>query len=171
MESLVLYHFHLDFIQVKIIFGFIDVQYLQNVVLSFEKGLNGQNQSKTDFHHPLLKPLLSQKVPIAPAGRGDFPAYSFNAIWKTLVCFTFQSRSLEIIFTHSSVWLWTVTFNTPKNEISLKLLSIIGNGFLILSRWAFSGLPTVGGAFLAHPSLKSATHILQWWNLAQLYLT
>ena len=87
MESLLLYHFHLDFIQVKIIFGFIDVQYLQNVVLSFEKGLNGQNQSKTDFHHPMLKPLLSQKVPIAPV-EGEIslptPLMLFGKLWYVL---------------------------------------------------------------------------------------
>ena len=28
-----------------------------------------------------------------------------------------------------------------------------------------------GGGFKKAPSLKSVTHILQWWNLAQLYLT
>ena len=28
-----------------------------------------------------------------------------------------------------------------------------------------------GGGQKGHPSLKSVSHILQWWNLAQLYLT
>ena len=61
-----------------------------------------------------------------------FPPYPSNAIWKTLACFTFQSQSLKIISTYFSVWLWTVTqFNTPKNEMSLKVLLVIGNGFLI----------------------------------------
>ena len=61
-----------------------------------------------------------------------FPPYPSNAIWKTLACFTFQSQGVEIISTHFSVWLWSVTqFNTPKNEMSLKVLLVIGNGFLI----------------------------------------
>ena len=29
----------------------IDAQYIQNVVFSFEKGLNGQNQSLSESHH------------------------------------------------------------------------------------------------------------------------
>ena len=33
----------------------IDVQYLQNVVFSFEKGLNVQNHSLSDSHHPTWK--------------------------------------------------------------------------------------------------------------------
>ena len=52
--------------------------------------------------------------------------------WKTLACFTFQSRVVEIISTYFSVWLWTVTqLNTPKNEMPLKVLLVIGNGLLI----------------------------------------
>ena len=35
----------------------------------------------------------------------------------------------------------------------------------------FFGALTVGGGVFAPPSLKPVTHILQWWNLAQLYLT
>ena len=31
----------------------IDVQYIQNVVSSFEKGSNGQNHSSSDSHHPI----------------------------------------------------------------------------------------------------------------------
>ena len=51
---------------------------------------------------------------------------------KTLPYFIFQSQGVEIISTHFSVWLWSVTqFNTPKNEMSLKVLLVIGNGFLI----------------------------------------
>ena len=33
----------------------INVQYLQNVVFSFEKGLNGQNHSSSGSHHPTQK--------------------------------------------------------------------------------------------------------------------
>ena len=44
---------------------------------------------------------------------------------------------------------------------------------LTLFRMAFSGLLTDGGGGTAKrpPSLKSVTPIVQWWNLAQLYLT
>ena len=34
----------------------IDVQYLQNVVFNFEKGLNGQNYSSSDFHRHIKIP-------------------------------------------------------------------------------------------------------------------
>ena len=45
-----------------------DVQYLQNGVFSFEKGLNGQNHSSTDFHHPMKKSLSSPKFLNPPLG-------------------------------------------------------------------------------------------------------
>ena len=35
----------------------------------------------------------------------------------------------------------------------------------------FRGCSRMGGGAKRPPSLKSVTHILQWWNLAQLYLT
>ena len=47
-------------------FGFLDVQYLQNVVFGIEIGLNGRNNSSADFHHPMKKSLLSAKFPTAP---------------------------------------------------------------------------------------------------------
>ena len=69
---------------------------------------------------------------------GRFPPYPSIAIWKTVVCFAYQSRGVEIISTHFSVWLWTVTqFNTLKNELSLKVLLVIWNGFLIPT-WKYS---------------------------------
>ena len=51
--------------------------------------------------------------------------------------FTYQSRGVEIISTYFSVWLWTVTqFNTSKIEMPLKVLFVIGNGFLITT-WKY----------------------------------
>ena len=38
----------------------IDVQYIQNVVFSFEKASNGQNHSSSDSHHPITPPPLQQ---------------------------------------------------------------------------------------------------------------
>ena len=35
----------------------------------------------------------------------------------------------------------------------------------------FGAAHEYGGGSKRHPSLKSVTHILQWWNLAKLYLT
>ena len=43
----------------------IDDQYVQNVVLSFEKSPNSQNHSSSDSHH-LTKKILSAKFPILP---------------------------------------------------------------------------------------------------------
>ena len=42
-----------------LLFILINVQYLQNVVFSFEKGLSGQNHSLSDSHH------LIEKSPLA----------------------------------------------------------------------------------------------------------
>ena len=119
LQLLLLYHFHFNFIlfvhtsHAK--FGFIDVQYLQNVVFSIEIGLNGPNHSSTDFHHPMKKFQPSPKLSISLLSlrRGKISPYPFNAIWKTLVCFTFPSQDVEKISTYFPVWLWIVTqFNT-----------------------------------------------------------
>ena len=58
----------------------IDVQYLQNVDFSFEKGSNGQSNSSSDIHHP-LKESPPANFPFPPVE--DFPL-PLNAIWKTL---------------------------------------------------------------------------------------
>ena len=52
------------------------------------------------------------------------------------------------------------------------LINIFYNGFpLTLFRMGFFGAAHGCGGQKAPPSLKSVTHILQSWNLAQLYLT
>ena len=53
----------------------IDVQYLQNVVFSFEKGLDGQNYPSSSSHY-LIKKKKTSKISYSPP--------SLNAIWKTL---------------------------------------------------------------------------------------
>ena len=86
---------------------------------------------ETDFHHTMKKPLPSSKFYIPFLG-GEICPYRSNAISKTLACFIDQSRGVEIIFTHFSVWLRTVSqFNISKNEMSSKVLLFTGNGFLI----------------------------------------
>ena len=53
-----------------------DVQYIQNVVFSFEKGSMGQNHSSSDSHHAIKAP--QQNVAISP------PPRPLKAIWKIL---------------------------------------------------------------------------------------
>ena len=61
-----------------------------------------------------------------PTGMGRFLPYPFNAIWKTLSCFTSPKWGVEIISKYFIVWLWTATqHNTSKNEMSLKVLLVI----------------------------------------------
>ena len=67
----------------------------------------------------------------------------------------FSTKNRTLTFTSNTVnknlnIMWTITF------------------FLILFRMVFLGCSQMGGQNA--PSLKSVTHILQWWNLAQLYL-
>ena len=59
----------------------INVQYLQNVVFSFENSLNRQIHSLSDSYHLLFPPT-----------RGISPI--FNAIWTTLMGRTFQTPKI-----------------------------------------------------------------------------
>ena len=49
----------------------IDVQYLQNDVFYFKKGLNGQMHSPSDAHH-LIKKSTPSKISHSPSTRGEF---------------------------------------------------------------------------------------------------
>ena len=51
-----------------------------------------------------------------------------------------------------------------------KHLNSIWHFFSPIQDELFRGCSQMGGGKKA-PSLKSVTHILQWWNLAQLYIT
>ena len=62
-----------------------------------QNSLNGQNHSLTDFHHLMKKSLPSPKFPIPRLG--DIPPTSLMLFGK-LAFFTFQSRGVEVIFTH-----------------------------------------------------------------------
>ena len=70
MESLLLYHFILTsyslFTQVITVLILIDVQYLQNVGFSFEKGSKGQNHFSSDSQHPIKK-YLKRPFPFSPS--------------------------------------------------------------------------------------------------------
>ena len=43
-----------SFTHYKLIWIFVDVKFLQIVIFSIEKGLNGKNHSLSDSHHPIL---------------------------------------------------------------------------------------------------------------------
>ena len=111
-------------------FGFVDVQYLQNNVFSFEKGFNTQWKNSCPYHN---------SHPPPPNGKGDFfptPLMVFGNLENPGVIHLSKTRyrnNFQIFL----VWQWTETqFNTPKNEISLKFLLVIRNWFWI-STWKY----------------------------------
>ena len=57
--------------RVMLIWNLIDVQYLQNVVFSSDKGSNGPNHSWSDFHHPIKK--MSRRKTYHSLHWGGFP--------------------------------------------------------------------------------------------------
>ena len=86
LQSLFLDNFHFNFILFvntgHANFGFIDVQYLQNVFFSTEIGLNGPNNSLTYFAHPMKNsyPHQNSLPQLCPYWDGRFLHYPFNAI-------------------------------------------------------------------------------------------
>ena len=111
-------------------FGFIDVQYLHQYYRILFLALKKVSPSNEKI--PVLTKISHS---VSPHRQGRLLLYPFNAIWKTLARFTFPTRSVEIISKYFLVWLWTATqFNTTKNEMSLKMLLVIWNGFLISKR-------------------------------------
>ena len=61
----------------------IDDQYVQNVVLSFEKSSNGQNHSSSDSHHPTKK--IPSKIYRSPQ-LGESPYPSMQTALKFSAC-------------------------------------------------------------------------------------
>ena len=104
-----MYNFHFNFILFvhtgHANFGFTDVQYLQNVVFSTEKGLNGLDHYSTDFYHPMKKSLPSTKISYRtppPTGLKDISSTHlmlFGKPWHV----ENPSRDVEIISTYFSV--------------------------------------------------------------------
>ena len=96
---------------------------------------------------------------------------------------TGESVTLRIFihyYPYLSVWerLWFFMIFIKGSPLSEKIvkhifkITRIAKDFKPYSRWAFSGLLTDGGdLFAPSPSLQFFTHILQWWNLAQIYRT
>ena len=58
--------------EVMLILILIDIQYSQNAVFSFEKGLNRQNHSSSRFHQPVKK-FLPSNISDSPATGGIYP--------------------------------------------------------------------------------------------------
>ena len=85
-----MYHFILTsyslYTQVMPSLILINVQYLQNVVFSFENFLNSQNHSSSDSHQ-LIKHSRSSKISHSPlVGDSTLP---LNPNWKALLYQTF----------------------------------------------------------------------------------
>ena len=78
-----LFSLHTLCTQVMLILILMDVQYLQNVVFTFGKGLNNQSYSLSGSHH------MIKKVPLNKVSHP--PSTPLIAIWKTL---SFGSNSL-----------------------------------------------------------------------------
>ena len=66
--------------------------------------------------------------------------------------------SYDITFVYYERRLFFIQNKIIENFPYLNTLTLLRMGFF-------------GAAHRWHPSLKSVTHILRWWNLAQLYLT
>ena len=97
VASIIIFTSYSFYTQVMLILILVVVQSLQNVVFSFEKGLNGQNHSSSGFHHPIKKSTLN-KIP-SP----------LNAIWKTLAFFWYLvmfKRKLKLNRCHSILALF-----------------------------------------------------------------
>ena len=59
--------------KIMLILILIDVQYLQKVVFSFEKGSNDQNHSSSGSHHPIKNPP-QQNFKLPSTGKGIYPS-------------------------------------------------------------------------------------------------
>ena len=82
--------------QVMLIWILIDVQYLQNIVFSFEKGSNGQNHSLSDSH-PRRKKSPS-KISNSPFWSGiPLPLTLFGKPWY-FTNFTYFRKELILDF-------------------------------------------------------------------------
>ena len=70
--------------QVVLILILLDVQYLQNVIVTFEKDSNGQNHSSSSSHQPIKK-FPQKNFWFCPTGWGISPPHPlrlFGKLWK-----------------------------------------------------------------------------------------
>ena len=96
----------------------------------------------------------------------DVPVW--NTVFLLLWLLSLQFLSLDfslITFFQSSLLFLSVASRT------WNCIIFYAYWFYPYSGWAFSGLLTDEGGKKGCPFLRSVTHILQWSNLAQLYLT
>ena len=101
--------------------------------------------------------------------------------------FFYYSKMLLFLFSLLPMIWWKHEFletmqyhwglSTIENDFSPSVWKIVfylydcNNSINPIQDGLFWGCSRMGGPFCPPPYLKSATHILQWWNLAQLYLT
>ena len=72
----------------------LDVKYLQNVVFSFDRGLNGENHSSSDSPPPDKK-ISHSKISYPYPILGGVSPLSLNAIWKTLEWMTTKTENFQ----------------------------------------------------------------------------
>ena len=96
------------------------------------------------------------------------------------VKYAFQSEStfysclnVKELLAQSRCKIWSLSGrNLTRTHNHLVLKRKLNHLAKRLAKWAFLGLFTDGEWRAKRPpSLKSVTHILQWWNLAELYLS
>ena len=91
--------------------------------------------------------------------------------WKISL---FSSIIVTIILSYTIIRIYIILhicLQVSETEGIVELDRVIGQSVLALFRMGIFGAAQGWGGQKGPPSLKSITHILQWWNLAQLYLT
>ena len=96
----------------------VDAQYLQNVVFSFEKGLNGQNHFSSGFHQPIKKSPHRICDSCFPPLKGN--SQTLNAIWKSL-CSVSKEYNIPIRTERKPLYNKRLTINESKHTISPSL--------------------------------------------------
>ena len=108
--------------QVMLILILINVQYLQNVLFSFEKSLNGQIHSPLDSHHQIKKVLSPHPF---PSTGGNSSPLTLNTIWITL------NRIKTVAKTMTLLIVLITSYNFYKKETKLVLYCIIQRVILL----------------------------------------
>ena len=73
----VFYKILIDYSKFTLILILTDAQYLQNVVFSFDKGLNGWNHSSSDSQHHIIPPPF-RKTSLPTGGNPPNPLMLFR---------------------------------------------------------------------------------------------
>ena len=131
----------------------IDIQYLQNLIFSFEKGLNDQNHSSSDSHHLIKKIALRKIFHLHPLGEFPHPLTLFwkpwvenhseispnlwqfddvQSSWKLMISFVVSAKNeYEFIFGCSPWWHWFCSNRVLKVQF-LKVLAFFQNYSIVI---------------------------------------